>query len=197
MTKGIKRILVLFLLLAVFVGVVSAIQPVLSDWYRQIVIPLKYETVVDSYCEEYKVPCSVVYAIIKCESGFDPRAVSHAGAKGLMQLMPDTFEWAVKKVGGEYCAEQIFEPEANIHIGVYYLSWLYERFGSWELVYASYNAGHNRVSDWLKNGKLYASDGTLTIPIEETARYVEKVSRYRAKYLDHYTQLKEKENSYE
>lgn len=197
MNKRVRRGFLILILLVIMMVVVLAFQPMLAQEYRTRVLPLEYEDLVERYSLEFNVPASVIYAVIKCESDFDPHAVSRAGAKGLMQLMPDTFSWAAKKAAVNYTAEQIFEPEANIHIGVYYLSWLRQRFDTWKLVYAAYNAGHNRVLDWVEEGEIFAPDGSLRIPIKETANYVEKVSQYRLKYLDHYQQLKEKENEHE
>lgn len=158
-------------------------------WYKSSVIPLKYGDSIARYSAEYNVPPSVVYAVIKCESGFNPDAVSSAGAKGLMQLMPETFSWLCLNSGSEYTPEMILDPDANINMGVYYLSWLKSRFGSWELVWAAYNAGHNRVKKWTEDPTLFANGKLVKIPIEETAEYVERVSRCRALYLKFYPGL--------
>ena len=158
-------------------------------WYKASVLPEKYEESVKKYSAEYNVPPSVVYAVIKCESGFDPNAVSKSGAKGLMQIMPETFSWLCSLSGVQYDQEMISDPDANIRMGVYYLSWLKSRFGSWELVWAAYNAGHNRVRLWMEDPTLFANGKLVNIPIEETAKYVERVSRYRALYLKFYSGL--------
>ena len=190
MRKKLTVIVVLLVLLAV---AAFFLRGHFSDLYRQQVIPLAYKDTVEQYSSEYQIPPSVIYAIMKCESDFEPQAVSHAGAIGLMQIMPDTFTWLNRRLGSPYAEEQIADPEANIHVGAYYLSWLYEQFEDWELVYAAYNAGHNRVKRWKNEGTLYSSDGNLQIPIRETKKYVERVSHYRRQYLEHYLELKEKE----
>ncbi len=69
--------------------------------FKSSSIPLKYEESVKKYAGQYGVPPSVVYAVIKSESGFRPDAVSSAGAKGLMQIMPDTFSWLCANSGTE------------------------------------------------------------------------------------------------
>ena len=56
-------------------------------------VPLEYEEYVDKYASQYQVEPSLVYAVIFCESGYDPQAVSHAGSKGLMQISDDTAVW--------------------------------------------------------------------------------------------------------
>lgn len=173
---------------------------------HQTVAPedFSYASFVSRYAEEYDVPETVVYAVIETESHFDPNAESPVGACGLMQLMPETYEWILGKLGdapsdlgqAEGNAEEavssetpneteknIFDPEINIRCGVYYLSYLYDRFGVWETAYAGYNAGPNIVSRWLSDER-YSSDGVTlsSIPYTETANYVIKVSDARKRY---------------
>ena len=195
-TKRNRIPLLLFLIALLVIGAFCA-REYLSSLYQDNVIPMAYEDLVFRYAEEYQVPPSLIYAVVKCESNFDPEAMSRAGAMGLMQLMPDTFSWLSKISGSHYDASQIKDPGANIHMGVYYLSWLYGRFESWDLCCAAYNAGQNRVKRWLEEGTLYSSDGSLQIPIRETAQYLERISHYRNQYLEHYNSLKEKEKAYE
>ena len=135
---------------------------------------------------EYDVPLDVVYAVIETESHFDEDAQSSAGACGLMQLMPDTYDWIRTRLGEADEAEPaggIFAPECNLRYGIYYLSWLYETFGVWETAWAGYNAGPNIVKKWLQDSR-YSSDGVTlhTIPYAETANYVVKVGKAREYY---------------
>ena len=108
---------------------------------------------------EYGVSEDLIWSVIKAESNFDPLAVSRAGAKGLMQLMPGT----AKEVG----VRDIFDIRENIFGGVKYLKGLLDRFGGdIELSLASYNAGMNRV---MRAGGIPE--------IRETKEYVERVIR--------------------
>ena len=101
----------------------------------------------DHWADTYGLPRELVSAVIEAESGWNPRAVSHAGAVGLMQLMPDT---AVM-----FRVENRFDIAENIRGGVAYLAWLKDRCGAdWRLTLASYNAGHRRV---LRKGLNYSS----------------------------------------
>ena len=101
----------------------------------------------DHWAGTYGLPRELEYAVIEAESGWNPRAVSHAGAVGLMQLMPDT---AVM-----FRVENRFDVAENIRGGVAYLAWLMSRCGGdWRLTLASYNAGHRRV---LRKGLNYSS----------------------------------------
>ena len=135
---------------------------------------------------EFDVPDAMILAVIRAESDFYPHAVSDAGACGLMQLMPQTHSWICAQLEDMFSQDGIFDPATNIRYGTYYLSYLYEKFGSWRVALAAYNAGEGRVTEWLADPSL-ASGGTLRrIPYPETAAYVEKTLRYYTDYLkDH------------
>ena len=137
--------------------------------------------------EEFGVPLAMVLAVIRTESDFLPDAVSTAGAMGLMQLMPETFAFLRdEKLGEDLPDSAIFDPEINIRYGTYYLSYLYERFGSWSPTLAAYNAGESRVSEWLTDPDC-SQNGTLTdIPFPETEAYVEKVLKAYQEYSQKY-----------
>ena len=146
-------------------------------------LPEEYTAVIDKYSEEYAVPKELVFAVIKTESDFKSDVVSNAGAVGLMQVTPDTFLWLSKKTEDKYDdVNLLYNPEINIKYGVYYLSWLYSRYGSWETALAAYNAGHGKVDSWLENPE-YSKNGVLTnIPYKETREYVKKVMNAKDTY---------------
>src|SRR6266571_4696523 len=107
--------------------------------------------------QQYSIDPRLVHAIITVESNFDPRAVSRAGAQGLMQLMPDT--------AARYRVENPFDPQANIEGGIRYLRDLLRLFpGDLRHVLAAYNAGEGAVQQY----------GGIP-PYPETQRYVERV----------------------
>ena len=147
--------------------------------------PKDYSEFVEKYCAEYSVSENFAYALIKCESNFDPKAKSSAGAMGLMQLTPETFSYLSEKLTGEALDEaRILEPELNIRFGTYYISYLSEKFeGEKSLVIAAYNAGPAKVEEWLKNEK-YSPDGkTLkAFPYKETENHIKKVLSAEDKY---------------
>lgn len=151
--------------------------------------PLGYAEYVDYYSELYGVPKETVYGIIKTESDFVSNVVSHAGAVGLMQLMPGTFIWLGERQGEELSEGLLYDPETNIKYGTYYLSYLYEQFGMWETVYAAYNCGPTRVKEWQADTEYADANGILiNIPIKETSQYVKKVEKaasiYKKIYFD-------------
>ena len=123
--------------------------------------PLKYSEYVEKYAKQYEIPETLLYSVIKCESSFDPEAKSRAGARGLMQLMPKTFEEMARRLGEEYKEELMFDAETSIRYGSYYLDYLYNIFGDWRLVLAAYNGGMGNVDEWLKNPE-YSDDGITT-----------------------------------
>ncbi|MBR2988654.1 MAG: lytic transglycosylase domain-containing protein, partial [Clostridia bacterium] len=129
----------------------------------KIFYPIRYESEIETACKTYDVDKSLVTAIIKCESSFNEQAKSNKGAIGLMQLMPSSAKWCAQKLGIEYSDEMLYNPRYNINMGVYYLSYLLDKF---DLNYAicAYNAGEGNVSKWL-NG-----DGQIKFP--ETRAYL-------------------------
>lgn len=148
--------------------------------------PQRFSEFVEKYAEEYKVPETICYAVIKCESGFDSTAVSSAGAIGLMQIMPDTFTYLCSRTGDNYEKGMLYDPETNVRYGIFYLSMLYDRFGVWETVFAAYNAGPSRVQGWIDDGKADESGHLTEIPIGQTAVYVERVTAAIEKYENLY-----------
>ena len=149
----------------------------------------QYADIVEHYSRENGISPSLVYAVIHTESGFRPRAESHVGARGLMQITPDTFEWLRYRLG-ETDIEfvDLFEPEHNIRYGAYFLAYLLAEFDSLDNSICAYHAGLTRVKNWLTNPE-YAPDGhTLThIPIPATRYYLEKVTRALEIYTAIYT----------
>lgn len=171
-SKGNSRFFTFLSILAIFLLTVFALYNAGRSLY-----PLKYEELVEKYSERYDLDPFLVLAVIKVESSFRHNAVSHKNARGLMQITEGTGKWGADKIGlKEYTAEKLFEPEANIHIGCWYLSSLYNQFGDTDLVLAAYNAGSGNVTKWLEDEEL-SSDGRELdrIPFKETEKYIRKV----------------------
>lgn len=153
--------------------------------------PLLYTEFVEKYAEEYGVPISIVYSIIKVESAYDPDAVSYAGAKGLMQITDITFDYIRGKLGESTSDSQVFDPETNIRYGVWYLSDLYNRYSAegyedWNIVFAAYNAGPTTVWNWLADDSVTVNKSLENIPYGETSDYLYKVNTAREKYIELY-----------
>ncbi|MBO5937592.1 MAG: lytic transglycosylase domain-containing protein [Clostridia bacterium] len=138
--------------------------------------PLKYEDYVEVYSKENNLSPAFVYAVIKCESDFDNEAVSSVGATGLMQIMPDTFDWINMKLDDDIPYSMATDPETNIKYGCYLYGYLLTRYGRVQEALTAYHAGNGNVDKWLRD-EAYSSDGkTLhTIPFPTTNKYVKKV----------------------
>lgn len=144
--------------------------------------PKDYSDYVEKYCDLYGVDRNLAYAVIHTESGFDSDAVSNLGACGLMQIMPETFEW-LKTKNKEKADKDIFDPETNIYYGVYFLSMLMEEFGDETLTIAAYHAGMGRVNQWLNDSGISPDGKTLKdIPFSDTEHYIKKVERAKKVY---------------
>jgi soluble lytic murein transglycosylase-like protein len=124
----------------------------------------KYDDIIANASQQYGVSFPLLKAIIKAESGFDPRAVSKKGAKGLMQIMPENF----KPLG----IKDPFDPSQNIHAGARYFKQMYDRFkGKLALSLAAYNAGPTAVERY-----------KTVPPYEETEEYVKRVLKFYYNY---------------
>lgn len=144
-----------------------------------------YDHEVEAAAKEFDLDENLIYAVIRTESGFDANAESHAGAMGLMQLMPETFSWLQEHKDGQviYTDEALLIPEINIRYGAYYLSYLKDLYGDIPTAIAAYNAGSASVDSWLSDPD-YSDDGkTLKkIPYSETEKYVKKVTHAWDRY---------------
>ena len=124
----------------------------------------QYEPLISRYAQEYGVDVALVKAVIHAESGYNPNAVSRVGARGLMQLMPQTAR--------DLKVANSFDPQDNIRGGVRYLRFLLDTFhGNETLALAAYNAGMSKVAKY----------GGVP-PYSETKSYVAKVLDYRSTY---------------
>lgn len=126
-----------------------------------------YDSLIKQHSEAYGLDPRLVKAVMIVESNGNPQAVSHKGAQGLMQIMPDTARLLE--------LQHPFDPEENIQAGARYLKSLYEFFkGDLELVLAAYNAGPQKVIE----------NNMSVPPINETINYVKRVKLYYGKLKD-------------
>jgi soluble lytic murein transglycosylase len=182
----------------------------LGDYYRSLVIVLRnYERYLDgngetpqdfwllaypqaywdsivSYSKKYGQDPYFIAAIIREESQFHAEALSPAGARGVMQVMPATGAWAAKMIRmAGFDPDKLYDSDTAINIGTWYIAQLMKRFkGDALFVAAAYNAGPDSVSAWLaKNGRGAERDEFVeSIPFPETRGYVKKVLRNYAEY---------------
>lgn len=167
-------VIVLVIALTAAVGLYFA-----YDGYLHSSHPIKYENYVERYARDNHIDKYLVYAVIKTESSFKPEAVSNVGARGLMQIMEDTFDWIKFRTNDEDTVYyDMYDPQTNIRYGCFLLGFLYEEFGNVETAMAAYHAGRGQVNEWLADSSISADGEHLdTIPISDTAHYVDKITK--------------------
>lgn len=196
-----RRIIVSLVLLAAVVGLI------MSNTFWRWMYPIGFESAIQQSAKQNQLDPLLVASVIRVESQFHQDDVSHAGAIGLMQLMPDTAQWIAGQMQqqGVPIRTQVpgtsnrtsqhpatgvpfAEPELNIQLGTWYIHYLTQQFGGNVVAaIAAYNGGPQRVKDWLADGTW---DGRLVditeIPVGETRHFVDRVfynySLYRRIY---------------
>lgn len=183
-----KKINKAICILICIVIVILAIK-YLPNKYKEIIYPMKYEQEVVKFAKENDIDPYLIYAIIKTESGFKPKVESNVGARGLMQLMEDAYEWVKYKKDDtrEITFDDMYEPEYNIEYGTYLISILYKEYNELPTALAAYHAGRGQVSKWISDSA-YSDDGKKlnNIPSVTTKHYVEKVMKAYEGYTNLY-----------
>jgi soluble lytic murein transglycosylase len=186
-----RRRVVAVVVAAVLAGVVAAaitgLGP-LGDAVREITLPLKHDDIIRQQAADKNLDPALIAAVIYEESRFRDQT-SHAGARGLMQITPETADFIARRSGGNrFVQEDLATPQINIAYGSYYLRYLIDHYGGNEtLAIAAYNAGQTNVDRWVAQaGGPDAFDSARHIPFPETRAYVENVSASRESYREHY-----------
>ena len=182
--KILKAILAFCLAFLIIVLSVDLIQ-------RKVFYPLKYKDEIVEYSQKYSLDKWLVFSVVKCESSFNPNAVSSKGAVGLMQITIPTANYIASKLKVENY--HLLNAETNLNFGCYYLSYLYKKFKNTDTVIVAYNAGEGNVASWLKDKK-YSLDGvTLNkIPFPETLSYLREIRKTLSKYKKLYGNIVDK-----
>lgn len=148
---------------------------------------LKYVELIRTYSEEYDLDPAFVAGVIYTESKFRENAVSRAGARGLMQIMPQTGAEIAEALGEPYDPDHLFDPDTSIRYGCYYLRQQLDRFDQNAAVaLAAYNAGPNKAAQWLSEYGLDSKGRIAYIPYEETRNYVNRVFQAQENYANLY-----------
>ena len=148
----------------------------LAFW--QLSYPRPYSATVEAAAAEFDVDPLLVWAVMREESRYDPEALSYAGARGLMQVMPSSQAWIAEQVGEDISPGDAFTPEASIRMGAWFLRFLLDYFdGDLDLVIAAYNGGPGSVDSWQADPLVSNRDDLLRwIGFGETREYLERVS---------------------
>lgn len=163
---------------------------------RNFLYPLKYEQEIIFCADKYGVDRTLIFAMVRVESSFNPKAKSVKGATGLMQITSQTAEYIASITGAkEY---DLTNVKDNLNFGCYYIRYLIKRFGVLETAICAYNAGEGNVKKWLTDAN-YSSDGkTLkSIPFNETREYLKKIYKTYKKYRKLYGNILDKVENFE
>ncbi|MCF6777376.1 transglycosylase SLT domain-containing protein [Thiotrichales bacterium 19X7-9] len=157
-----------------------------SGYYDDLThrFPLAYKNDILKYSKKYKLNPGWVWALTRQESYFHPEAISSAGARGLMQLMPSTASFIASRYKISYNgAQSLFIPHVNIKLGVANLSHVYDYFDqNMVLATSAYNAGFGNTKNWLPKTPLKAQRWIETVPYLETRNYIRQVLTYTVIY---------------
>jgi soluble lytic murein transglycosylase len=158
------------------------LEPIVHDAIIEITLPLRHEDIIRQQARQKDLDPALVAAVIYRESKFRDQT-SEAGAKGLMQILPETAQFIAKRSGGtQFEVRDLANPQINISYGCWYLRYLLHRYGGNEVAaVAAYNAGHERVDSW--GGSSLTIDD---IRFPETKQYAQDVFDKRKDYAKHY-----------
>jgi len=162
--------------------------PDLPRKYWEALFPKPYWTDLKRFSAANGLDPYLVASLIRQESEFNPNAVSRANAVGLMQLLPKTGRVVAKEVKlRRYNSSQLYTPTVNLELGTKYFRGMVDKFGSFEYALAAYNAGSDRVEEWLEQGKYRDPEEFVeSIPFTETREYVQAILRNASVYRQLY-----------
>lgn len=154
--------------------------------FGDLIYPLDYEETIIKYSKEYDVDPALIAGIIYSESHFNPNAASHAGAQGLMQIMPATGAAIASRIGEPF--GDLFNAETSIRYGTYYIDSLIEKYnGDVDAALAAYNGGAAAADRYV----VTRSDASIPA---ETAGYIVKVNSAWDNYEKLYGSILNAEN---
>src|SRR3954463_4981829 len=168
-------------------AILVALGP-LNGTIRELTLPLRHDDIIRQQAAQKNVDAALIAAVIYEESKFRDQT-SHAGARGLMQITPETARFIAHRSGGvTFSQADLATPQINIAYGAYYLRYLIDHYGGNEtLAVAAYNAGQTNVDRWVRAaGGPDSFDPAKDIPFPETRGYVRGVASHRDDYRHHY-----------
>src|SRR5688500_4906611 len=173
-----RLMLLAFAIVASCVLLAVIVRPFADKAVQEISLPLRHEDIIRQQAEAKNLDPALIAGVIYVESRFRDRT-SHAGAKGLMQILPSTADYIARKSGGTRFEQgDLASPQINISYGSWYLRYLLQHYhGNELLALAAYNAGEGKVDEWYREASARGEDfeGATHIPFPETRNYVERV----------------------
>ncbi len=177
------------LLLALLLVAGAALAFAGRKQFQQMEYPRRYEEYVEYYAGKYELDPLLLYAFIRTESNFDPRAESDVGARGLMQITEDTFDWIKSRIAPAEALtfDDLYEPETNIRFGSYFVAYCLLRHSDLATAAAAYHSGLGTVGELLAD-PAYSADGEKLdeFPYPQMRRYVQKITASYEKYKQIY-----------
>lgn len=156
-----------------------------EDFQRKYLYPYDYQDTINFYADRYEVDRNLVASVILAESKFRQDATSVHGARGLMQIVPETGRWIATQIEDDsFSVDKLYNVNMNIKYGTWYLSELQTEFeGNEVLALAAYNAGRGNVYEWMEkyHWDINFKDYTK-IPFPETREYVKRVLENKKHY---------------
>lgn len=182
-------------LLAVLVVLALAAILLFTVFRRQVdamEYPCRYNEYVEYYAGKYNIDPLILYSFIRTESNFNPNAQSNVGARGLMQITEETFDWIKLKIAPseDLTFDDLYDPETNIRFGTYFVSYCLLRYhDDLATAAAAYHSGWGTVDNLLAQAE-YSSDGeTLDhYPYPQMRLYVRKITNSYQRYQDIYNE---------
>ena len=174
-----RWVVALLVLTALLVVGLAAARPQFDKAVTEVALPLRHDDIIRQQARDKDLDPALIAAVIYAESRFTD-ATSPAGARGLMQVTPETAAVIARRSGGtEFTEADLATPQINIAYGSFHLRWLLDRYdGDAALAVAAYNAGEGNVDRWVAEGR---AEGEA-IPFPETRAYVAKVLSAREAY---------------
>lgn len=162
---------------AAFPDLATSRQATVPEQALRLYYPTDYLQPVQALAQSQGLPPGLVFAIIHQESGFDAGAISHAGARGLMQLMSSTGRELARRLGLPYASSKLTDPEFSVRLGTSYFKELLDMFdGKLELALASYNSGPGHIQRlWRNAGHGDVDSFVEGLRPEETKNYVKRI----------------------
>jgi soluble lytic murein transglycosylase len=165
--------------------VAAAVAPWADQAVQEVTLPLRHDDIIRQQAADKDLDASLIAGVIYTESHFVDQT-SHAGAKGLMQLMPETADYIAQKSGGTaFVQGDLATPQVNIAYGSWYLRYLLQKYDGREvLALAAYNAGEGKVDEWVAVAAARGERFRVAehIPFAETRQYVQRVLAARKDY---------------
>jgi soluble lytic murein transglycosylase len=184
-----RRIVALLAVAGLAALTAIAVLPDVEKAVQEVALPLRHEDIIRQQSADKGLDPSLIAGVIYVESRFRDQT-SHAGAKGLMQILPSTADYIARKSGGTAFEQgDLASPQINIAYGSWYLRYLLQHYhGNELLALAAYNAGEGKVDEWYREASARGEDFDVAshIPFPETRSYVGSVLEVRGRYRQEY-----------